>query len=433
MENISQKNQNKAAKKGWVMFDWANSAYALVITVAIFPAYFTGMSDAPVKLFNSEFLLESIYSFAISFAYLMIALFSPLLSGIADVRGNKLQFLRIFTTVGALSCIGLFAFKSIDNIALGIGLFILATIGFAGGIVFYNAFLPQIAEESEYDYLSAKGFSLGFLGSTILLISCLVMILNPTWFGLADSVMASRISFVLVGIWWILFAQYSFNRLPKDQLKPLTKGWLKSGYLELHKTWVKAKESKSIVRFLTAFFFLSAGVNTVILLASTFASTELNFDTPELITVVIILQIVGIAGSYLFAFLSKKMGNVKALILMLTLWIAVCVAAFYIYEKNLFYIIASFVGLLMGGTQSTTRSTYSKLIPENTEDLTSYYSFYDLLEKVSIVSGTFIFGIVSELTGGMRNSVMTLSIFFIVGIILLFTLGGINKKAATLA
>ena len=418
---------------GWAMFDWANSAYALVITVAIFPAYFSSLSEEPVMLIGRSYMLPSLFSYAISLAYLLIALCSPLLSGIADASGRKLYFLRVFTLFGSLGCIGMWFFKGIDQLGIGTLLFMVATIGYSGALVFYNAFLPQIASEDRQDDVSAKGFSYGYIGSVLLLIVCLVMILKPSLVGLSPDATgtATRISFVLVGLWWLGFAQFSFSRLPKDDKQLMPKGWLKKGYTEISKTFAAAKTQPLLIRFLAAFFAYSAGVQTVLFLASTFAESELGFATTELIIVVLVLQIVAIAGAWMFAKVSGRFGNITALLIMLFVWIGICGLAYFVGEKSSFYAIAGLVGLVMGGIQSLSRSTYSKMIPEGSNDVTSYFSFYDLLEKLAIVIGTFSFGLINQLTGGMRMSMLSLIVFFLIGILLLWGVRLKSKKMGT--
>ncbi len=412
--------------RGWAMFDWANSAYALVITVAIFPAYYSALSDEPVRLLGSDWQLGSLFSYALSAAYLLLAALSPLLSGIADAGGKKLTFLRGFTLVGSLACIGMWWFEGLDQLGIGTLLFVLATIGYSGALVFYNAFLPQIATADRYDAVSARGFSYGYIGSVILLIVSLIIILNPALIGLpADAVgTATRVSFVMVGLWWLGFAQYAFARLPKDRKVAMPEGWLQRGYCEIAKTWQLAQAQPALIRFLSAFFFYSAGVQTVLFLASTFAEQELGFETIELIIVVLILQILAIAGAWLFAKVSQRYGNIASLLAMLSIWVLICGLAYFVNGKPFFYAIACLVGVVMGGVQSLSRSTYSKLIPAGEADTTSYFSFYDILEKLSIVVGTFSFGLINQITGGMRLSMLTLMFFFLIGGAILMTMRG---------
>lgn len=406
---------NPRTINGWAIFDWANSAYALVISSAIFPAYYVNVTDDFIPIGNLMLSNSALYAYAISFSYLLIALLSPILSGISDYSGRRKFFLKVFTTIGALSCASLFFFKGMDQITLGTAGFILATIGFTGGLVFYNSYLPDISSFEQYDRVSAKGFAFGYIGSVILLITNLVVIMNFEYFGLPSVGAATRLAFISVGIWWLGFAQITFRRLPKDRGGQFKAHALRNGYKELRSAWVKIKESPNILRFLKAFFFYSAGVQTVLYLAATFAEKELNFGTVNLILLILILQIVAIGGAYLFAYISKRMGNKLALMSMLVIWMAVCITGYYTYSQITFYIVAAFVGLVMGGIQALSRSTYSKLIPSDLTEQTSYFSFYDILEKTAIVTGTFTWGFMEVMTGGMRPAILTLVVFFLIG------------------
>lgn len=421
---------DKKTINGWAMFDWANSAFALVITAAIFPGYFSEVTQGTtegvldfgwIKLQNT-----AVYAYATSIAYLIITLLSPLLSGIADYGGKRKFFLRFFTTMGSMACLSLFFFDSVDKLMIGLIGYILAMIGFAGGLVFYNSYLPEIATEDQYDRISAKGFAYGYIGSIILLCINLFIIMKPAVFGLSEEgYLPIRIAFLSVGLWWIGFAQVAFKRLPDDSNVKPEGNIVAKGMEELKKVWKKVKKETRIKRFLGAFFCISAGAQTVIFLASIFASEELGFETTELITVILLLQIIGIAGAYFFAWMSKKKGNIFTLIIVSAIFVVICLAAYFVTVKSQFYVIAAFVGMVMGGVQSLSRSTYSKLIPENTKDVTSYFSFYDVLEKVAIVVGTSSFAAINQITGGMRNSIVTLSLFFLLGI---FFLSRVNMK-----
>ncbi|HMQ46618.1 MAG TPA: MFS transporter [Saprospiraceae bacterium] len=408
--------------RAWAFFDWANSAFALVITAAIFPAYYMAVTDDEVRFLGIQTSDSALYAYAISFAYLLIALFSPLLSGIADYGGRRKFFLKFFTILGALSCLSLFFFKGMEQLTFGTVAFIFAMIGFAGGLVFYNAFLPIIVSEDLYDRVSAKGYAYGYFGSVLLLVLNLVMIQYPQWFGIPDAGLATRFAFLTVGLWWLGFALIPFRWLPSDEKQGKKPDLLKKGFQELKKVWRNVQYQPQIKSFLISFFCYSAGVQTVIYLAATFAEKELQFGTIELISVVLILQLVGIGGAYLFARLSEQKGNKLALISILFIWMGICLAAYFVDQKIQFYIVAGAVGLVMGGVQALSRSTYSKLLPEQSEDTTSYFSFYDVLEKVAVILGTFLFGFIDQLTGNMRLSILVLSIFFLAGILLLLRL-----------
>ncbi len=426
-DTLKMELNNKRTINAWAMFDWANSSYALVIAVAIFPIYFNNVLADEFTFLGITVTDSSLFSYSLSFAYLIVALILPLLSGIADYGGRKLSFMTFFTFLGGIACMLMFFFEqdkdleSHGNVYLGVTTFVLAVIGFAGGQVFYNAYLPLIATKDRFDQVSAKGFSYGYIGSVLLLVFNLVMIQKPEWFGIdpENGWLAPRISFLMVGVWWIGFAQITFFRMPKEEKAPWTNKIMRRGFEELKKVWEHLKSLQNLKRFLISFFFYSAGVQTVIYLASTFAVEELKFEAGDLIIVILILQIVAIFGAYLFAYVSKLKGNIFSLMSMLIIWIIICIAAYFVQGQLDFYIIAAFVGLVMGGVQSMSRSTYSKLIPKGTKETASYFSFFDVLEKLAIVMGTFSFGFIEQITGGMRNSILALTVYFLIGIIFL--------------
>lgn len=414
------KNQSKVLN-AWAFFDWANSSYALVITVAIFPVYFLGVTDDQLEVFGLMISNSALYAFAITFSYIAISILAPLLSGIADTSGRRKFFMQFFTWLGGLACLGMFFFTADVDWSWKIGIwgFILSMIGFAGGIVFYNSYLPVIATEDRFDKLSAQGFAWGYVGSVLLLLGILAMIQLHESLGITED-FAVRSAFLLVGLWWIGFAQVTFRAMPKDVRKPIVSDSLKKGFRELAKVWDIIRYKEGTKGFLLSFFFYSAGVQTVLFLASAFAEVELGFGPTELIIIVILLQLLAAVGAYFFAFLSKYRGNKISLIIMLITWTSICLAAFFVMEKYQFYILACMVGMVMGGIQSLSRSTFSKLMPETNKDVASFFSFYESTEKIAIVLGTFSFGLINQLTGSMRNSVLILSIFFIIGLIILY-------------
>ena len=402
------------------MYDWANSVYSLVITTAIFPVYWTTVTSEngseQVSFLGFQFTNSALYTYSLSFAFLLIAILSPLLSAIADSSGSKKGFMKFFCWLGGLSCISLYFFDS-SNLWLGIFGFVLATIGYSGSIVFYNAYLPEIAEPKDHDRVSAKGFSLGYIGSSLLLIFNLSMILFPDLYGIKDSSFAARFSFLLVGVWWIGFAQITFNRLPKNiHKKERTGNYLLNGYKALIKVWKQLKDLQHLKVFLFAFFFYNMGVQTVMYVATIFGKKEVMMEDGQLIVTVLIIQFVAIGGAYLFSWLSGKKGNLKTLAIAILIWIGICIAAYNVYSINSFYILAMIVGFVMGGIQSLSRSTYSKMLPE-TKEHASFFSFYDVCEKFCLLLGTASYGIIEELTGSMRNSIIALITYFIIGLI----------------
>jgi MFS transporter, UMF1 family len=406
---------DKKTIKAWAIFDWANSAYSLVISTAIFPVYFIAYTPDMISIGPYSFSNSALYSFAVSFSYIIVACLSPLLSGIADFSGRRKFFLKTFTVIGSLACISLYFFDDKVELWLGTSAFVLATIGFSGSLVFYDSYLPTIVSEDNYNKVSAQGFTYGYIGSVILLIFILAMIQKPDWFGITEASNGSRIGFVLVGFWWLGFAQYTFKFLPKDIGKVFNSSMLSGGYYEIFNAFKAVKESPNLKKFLLAFFFYSAGVQTVIYLATIFAQKELGFETGELIILVLILQLVAIGGAYLFSILGSKKGNRFSILLMITIWIIICILASVTTGKLFFYVLASFVGLVMGGIQSLSRASYAMILQEKGHDKTTFFSFYDVIYKTAIVGGTLLFGLVESYTQNMRYSVLALAVCFIIG------------------
>lgn len=420
-----------ASKKvitGWAMYDWANSAYNLVITSTIFPAYYDAITTTKtgnlishkLQFLGAGFESATLYNYSIATAYFLIAIISPILSSIADYKGNKKRFMQFFCYLGGLSCCALYWFNK-ETLSLGIICCILAAIGYCGSLVFYNSYLPEIAAEEDQDRVSAKGFAYGYVGSVLLQIVCFVFVLKPELFGIKDSSFAPRLSFLLVGIWWMSFAQITFARLPKGKaaLQNTGNNIFTNGFKELNKVWTQVKKMPVLKSYLLSFFFYSMGVQTVMLAATLFASQVIGLPTPKLIASILIIQIVAIAGAYLMAKLSQVYGNFQVLMLVVLIWIGICIGAYLITTEYQFYAVAVLVGLVMGGIQSLSRSTYGKIMPA-THDTASFFSFYDVTEKIAIVIGMFSFGLVQQITGNMRNSVLALIIFFIAGLICLF-------------
>lgn len=418
----------------WSMYDWANSVYSLVIISSIFPVYYENVTrhneSDMVSFFGVELINTVLYSYALSFSFLVVAAILPLLTGIADFSGRRMFFMKAFVYLGSFSCMGL-AFFTGENVELGIILSILASIAFSGSLVFYNSYLPQIATIDKMDGVSAKGFSYGYLGSVLLLIINLIMIQKPEWFGIAPGGTAARISFVMVGLWWLGFSQITFKHMPKDKLLAgYGSQMLLNGYREIRKVWDQLKELPVTRTFLLSFLFYNTGVQTVMYMAAQFGSKVLRLEGGELIMTILIINIVAIGGSYLFAKLSVFKGNKFSLSTMVIIWVLVCVAAYLIETKTQFFALAFIVGLIMGGIQALSRATYSKLIPKDTTDLSSYFSFYDVTYNVSIVIGTFAYGAIENITGSMRNSSLTLAVFFFVGLGLLLKLKMPQKEVA---
>ena len=423
------KTASKKVINGWAMYDWANSVYNLVITSTIFPAYFEFIAkqrtdtsgNSYVRFLGREFVNTALYNYALAFAFLIVALMSPILSSIADYKGNKKGFMQFFLTMGSIGCALLFFFSSSSQLLLGIACMIMACIGFWSSLVFYNSYLPEIAAPMDRDNISAKGFAMGYIGSVILQIVCFVFVFKPEWIGGNEqSTIQFRLSFLLVGIWWWSFGQFSLSRLPKGTPSSEAyneKNILLNGYSELIKVWHQLKHLSVLKRFLFSFFFYNMGVQTVMLAATLYGKSELQIPTTNLIVAILIIQLIAIPGAFFISKLSSWIGNLKALMICVVVWIGLCIAGYLLPAKGIypFYALAIVVGFVMGGIQSLSRSTYSKLMPE-TKDTTSFFSFFDVTEKIAIVLGMFSFGYITEITGSQRNSVLVLVVFFIIGL-----------------
>lgn len=424
MENIIK--NDKPTIRAWAMFDWANSAYNLVITSTIFPAYYTIITLTEehgdrVDFFGFSFINTALANYSLAFSYLVMVILLPIFSAIADYKGNRKAMMKVFTYIGGVACMGLYFFK-LETLEWGIICSSLAAMGYIGGVLFNNSYLPEIASIDQQDAVSAKGFAYGYVGSVILQLICFLFVLKPEWFGIEDPSFPARLSFLLVGVWWIIFSQLSFRKLPnkpKNQNK-LNHHIIKKGFIELKKVWLQIKSLPSLKGFLFAFFFYAMGVQTIMLVAAAFGEKVLHLGASKLIITILLIQIVAIAGAYLMSWLASRIGNIKVLLIVVTLWIFICISAFFISNEMQFYILAMLVGLVMGGTQSISRSTFSKLIPINTEDNASFFSFYDVTEKMAIVIGLFTFGFIEELTQNIRLSALFLVVFFFIGLILLF-------------
>lgn len=417
----------------WAFYDWANSVYSLVIASAIFPIYFGALfkihGSLYISVFNTTLKSTALISFTTAVAFLVVAIISPILSGIADYAGNKKRFMQFFCYLGALSCIGLYWF-TLENIYFSLLTYFFALIGFWGSLVFYNSYLPDIAYPNQQDTLSAKGYSLGYIGSVLLLIINLAMVMKPKFFGISGTegeaaMKAMRYSFVMVGFWWIIFSQYSFYHLPKGALskQKITRNVMLNGFRELKKVYTSLSFNLPLKKYLVSFFVYSMAVQTVMLIATYFGEQEISWATDSerttgLIISILLIQLIAIVGAIATSRASSKYGNIPTLIIINCIWALLCIVAYFISLPIHFYIVASLVGLVMGGIQSLSRSTYSKLLP-STDDTTSFFSFYDVAEKIGIVIGMLIYGAIDQITGSPRLAIGFLAAFFIAGIILL--------------
>jgi MFS transporter, UMF1 family len=425
---------DKRVIRGWVMYDWSNSVYQLTITTAIFPLYFAAITSNGgsyvVSFFGAEVINTVLYSWTIASAFLLVAVLSPLLSSMADYTGRRKTYMKIFTWIGALGCALLFFFDK-NHIELGVIAFGLGTFGYAGSIVFYNSFLPVIAKPEDHDRISARGYSMGYLGGVILLLMQLVVIQKPAWFGLSpDSDLQFRIAFLTVGLWWIGFSQITFTRLPKYVYKKRKgrENVFFNGYKELGNVYRQIRKSNALSLYLISYFFFMMGVLSVMYMAASFGKKEVGLDDNIMIPTLILIQLIAMGGAWSFARLSGRIGNLKALMVSLVAWTLVCIGAYYITNAAGFITAAFFIGIVMGGTQSLARSTYSKMLPETT-DHTSFFSFYDVMEKLASAGGTFCFGLIEAITGNMRASVVAIGVFFLIGLSIILIILKLSTKA----
>jgi MFS transporter, UMF1 family len=408
----------------WCSYDIANSAYILSVNTVLYPIFYQQVTR---KAFGSEMVTfmgltlknTVLYEYAVALGYFLVILLTLSLSGIADLGGYRKRFMQAFTILGSFACMGMFFFKG-DNIGLGLLLPMLAVVGFAGSLVYYNSFLPIIATPDLHDRISARGFSFGYAGSMLLLVFNIFSLQNYQGFGFSDSLKAVQFSFIEVGIWWLAVSQIAFYYL-REERKVIH--WDKSifsrGFHEVFTVFGYINKHRTMSRFLLSFFFFSMGVQTIIIVASLFGKAELGISDTMLIMTILIIQVVAILGAYLFGRVSTRFGNRTSLLWMLGIWVFVCLSAYFLYSDIQFYVLSALVGLVMGGIQSQARSTWSKLIPNGTTDTASYFSFYDSTEKLAIVIGMLGFGIIEQITGSMRNSTLLLSLFFIVSFLII--------------
>jgi len=418
---------NRKIINAWCSYDIANSAYNLIITSALFPVYYQIVTKQSflgemVSIWGMNLKSSVLYTYTISIAYLIILCFTPLLSGIADYVGRRKRFMQFFTLIGSISCFSLYWFTG-TNLEFGIVMIGLAVIGYSGSVVFYNSFLPQIATPDRHDKISSRGFALGYLGSVTLLAFIIIMIEKYEFFGFSGKLQVMRFGFLMVGVWWILISQIAFYYLKDFPIDyKLSKRLVLKGVYELIRVFRKMQKNKSIKIFLPAFFFYSMGVQTIMLVAAMFAESEIHITGAKLIQIIFILQFLGIIGSILFGRVSMWLGNKTSIIIMLFIWIGVSISAYFIQTEGQFMILAGSVGLVMGGIQSQSRSTFSKLIPQNTRETASYFSFYDTTEKITIVLGMALYGFIDQVTGNMRIGSAILGIFFLIGLVIIFNI-----------
>ncbi|MAO45585.1 MAG: MFS transporter [Crocinitomicaceae bacterium] len=436
MFQILNKTGEEKVKWGWAVYDWANNVYSLVITTAIFPIFYIGITSTTdkencetshiVEFFGWEFINTELSSYILALSFVAVIILSPLLSGMADFAGKKKLFLRLFCYTGSAGCVGLYWFDP-NHLELSMIPFFMASIGFWGSVGFYNAYLPEIAPREEHDKLSARGYAMGYWSSLIILVICAVLITGVGKYldfkfyigaGVHMELVQTitRCCFVLVGFWWFGFAHITFNALPESEKKDLPTGnILFQGFKELRGVARELKGTKHLTRYLFAFFIMSMAIQTIMLMASSFGKKVIKLETTELIIIIFIVNLLAIPGAFGVSALSKRIGNIRALVACIIGWAAVCLGAYFFAKDETdtigFYAVACGIGFLMGGTQSLNRATYSKILPD-TDDPASYFSFYEMLEKGGLIIGMFGWGFIEGFTGTMHNSVLAMLVLF---------------------
>ena len=409
------------------MYDWANSAYMTTVAVAVLPLYFAQVivGEHGVKLFGTVYSSQTLWAFMISFAALWAFFCAPVLGAIADFSSSKKKFLMLFCYTGSLFTLLLF-FCGSGDVWRTIVFFIIAQIGFVGGNVFYDAFLPQISSNDTIDWISGKGFAYGYIGGGIQFALSLLLITCHDFFGLSYH-LAVRAALAMAGLWWAGFSVITFiklkeapsnARLPEAyRSMPQPLAYLKIGIVRTITTARKVRKFKHLLIFLIAFMIYNDGIQTVISMATIYGKDELKFPDRVLMATLLIIQFIAFFGALIFSKIAEITSAKKALMITLLMWSFVCVYAYLMTEAREFFILGIIVGLAMGGSQALSRSLYGSMIPA--EASAEFYGFYSVFSKFSAIWGPAIFGIIKQVSGSSRNSIVSLIVFFIVGLIML--------------
>lgn len=405
---------NNREVRAWVMYDWANSAYSTTILAAVLPIFYASVAASTLD----ENTATSYLAYTHSIGMLCVALMAPILGAISDLSGKKISFLRSFSLLGMLATFS-FAFVGQGDWKLASFLLILSTIGFAGGNTFYDALLPDLVPPEKRDYISAKGYAFGYIGGGILLAINIMMIQNPGWFGLSTELAGTRMAFISVAIWWFIFALPIFTRVPNRprQVTGLkTMGYVSAAVRRLGSTFKQIQRFPQLVKFLVAFWFFNDGINTIILMAAIYGKT-IGIDTGDLILALLITQIVGVPFTLLLGKAAEKWGSKNMLYVSLSVYVLIVILGYYMTSAVHFYALATLVGCVQGGSQAIARSIFSNLIPKRRTG--EFFGLVNVTSKFSSIFGPFVFGLVGQLTGSNRLAILSLIMFFIIGIIMM--------------
>ncbi len=412
----------KKAWFGWCMYDWANSAFATVILASVLPVYFASLvppEGARLSLlgFSRTLPASALWGYAVSCSMLLVALSAPYLGALADRHGRR-RHLLIFFTLGGATATALLSLAGPGQYLLAALLLILANIGFAAGNIFYNAFLPALARGTELDRLSARGFALGYIGGGVMLLLAFVIIQGYDTFGFADRGAASRAGFLLTGLWWGLFSLPAFRYVREEAFvrspEPLPKGF--RGYL---KTFGHIRRYPDLLRFLVAFLFYNDGIQTIILVSAIFGREELGLSEVSILGCFLMIQFVAMPGALLFGRLAEKIGAQRSVLISLALFISVTVFAYFMTRGWEFWLLGFIVALILGGSQAISRSLFASMVPQPKS--AEFFGFYAISGKFASIFGPLVFALIADLTGSTRLSILALTAFFAIGIVLLLS------------
>ena len=396
----------------WAMYDWANSAFATTIMAAMFPPFYR---DLVKGAGFSESTATAAWGYTASGALLLIALIAPVLGAISDHTGGKKWYIAFFAGLGIAST-ALFVFLGGDSYILGSILFIGGNVGFAGANIFYESLLPHIAKEDDIDQISTRGYALGYVGGGILLIVNVIWYMRPDLFFMPDIGFALRASFFSVAVWWAVFSIPLFRNVPEPPVVRISTGEsanpVKAGFGRLLRTFRKVAGYKQLLIFLVAFWIYNDGIGTIIKMATAYGD-EIGIGMTDMIIALIITQFVGIPFTFAFGWLASRFGTKRSILLGLVVYVLVSVAGFFMQTATHFYILAFMVGMVQGGSQALSRSLYGSMIPK--DQSAEFYGFYSTSSKFAGILGPALFGVVSQLAGGSRLSILSLIVFFVVG------------------
>lgn len=400
----------------WAMYDWANSAFAVVILTAVFPVYYRALATNAGRAPEEA---TAYWAYTTSLSLLVVAVIGPVLGAMADIAGGKKRFLGVALLFGILGSTSL-AFLGKDSFVLASLLFAIANLGFAGGNIFYEALLPHIVRPNDLDRVSARGYAFGYLGGGLLLMINVLWLLRPGWFGMGDRDFALRACFVSVALWWFVFAIPLFRKVPEPGSRKRhfsAAHVVKNGFLRLAATLRQVRRYRQLALFLIAFWIYNDGISTIIKLAAAYGD-EIGMNHNDMLIALILTQLIGFPSSIGFGSIARYIGAKRSILLGLAVYTLISVAGFFIRSAWHFYALAIVVGLVQGGTQALSRSLFAAMVPKARSS--EFFGFFSTGEKVAGIIGPAIFGMIAQLTGSSRWGIISVTVLFIAGATLLY-------------